>query len=119
MLIEISEAEARDYIQNGQQKVFAHSFEPFEVDHFDNNGFQQWNTDGVRFEASRFFIDVPEIEDSEVERLYVRVRAIELERNTKQQAAETHRKLLASRVSDADRTAFQKLWDFLLRRGNE
>ena len=53
-LVEITEDRAKALHAAGR-RVFAHAFDPFEIDYWDRNGFQQWNKQGFRFEGVRFY----------------------------------------------------------------
>lgn len=54
-LEEITEKEARA-LRAGGRRVFAHPFDPIEIDYFDLNGFQCWAIEGYRFEGVRFYL---------------------------------------------------------------
>jgi hypothetical protein len=59
-LFEITEDYARQLHKEGQ-KVFLHPFDPVQIDHFDNNGFQCWAVGGYRIEGVRYYTDFPAI----------------------------------------------------------
>lgn len=59
-LFEITEDYARQLHKEGQN-VFLHPFDPVQIDHFDNNGFQCWAVGGYRIEGVRYYTDFPAI----------------------------------------------------------